>query len=273
MVHEPYLPFCLGSLPQNAAALVHRLMTVLLLQAATRVWTSIPAWEEKLRPYALGRPIQFQWLPVPSSIPCIDDTERARTIHERYAASGLLIGHLGTYGGPIIHMLEGLLNALAADPNTPAVLLMGKGSGEFREAIVRKIPCLAAKVHAAGTLDARDLSCHVAACDVLLQPYPDGVSTRRTSVMAGLSHGKPVVTNMGALAEPFWKQTGALALAPAPDVDAIAQLLFELSRNASERDRLGRAAKELYLDRFDISHTVEALRTPIGRTDPLVCAS
>jgi glycosyltransferase involved in cell wall biosynthesis len=273
MVHEPYLPFSSGSLPQNAAALVHRIMTVLLLQAATRVWMSIPAWEKKLRPYAFGRPIPFQWLPVPSSIPCIDDAGRVQTIRERYAASGALIGHLGTYGGPIIHMLENLLNALAGDPNTPAVLLMGKGSQEFREAIVRKIPRLGAQVHAAGTLDAADLSCHVAACDVLLQPYPDGVSSRRTSVMVGLSHGKPVVTNMGALAEAFWKDTGALALAPAPDVNAMSRLLAELTANPSERSRVGNAARKLYQERFDISHTIEALRKPEHTTDRLVCAS
>ena len=35
---------------------------------------------------------------------------------------------------------------------------------------------------------------HVRACDVLVQPYPDGISSRRTSAMAGLALGVAVVT-------------------------------------------------------------------------------
>jgi hypothetical protein len=34
----------------------------------------------------------------------------------------------------------------------------------------------------------------------------------------------------------------------------------ELSRDAAERDRMGRAAKRLYDERFDLSHTVQAIR-------------
>jgi glycosyltransferase involved in cell wall biosynthesis len=273
MVHEPYLPFRLRSVSQSAAAAVHRLMTMVLLRAAKRVWTSIPAWEGKWRPYSLGRSLQFQWLPIPSSIPCIDDAELARTIHQRYAPDRILIGHFGTYGGPIVHMLEQLLRALADDPNSPAVLLMGKGSQEFRDGIVGSIPGLEPRIYATGTLSAADLSSHVAACDVLLQPYPDGVSTRRTSVMVGLSHGKPVVTNMGALSETFWTDTGALALAPAPDANAMLPLLAKLIANPSERSRVGNAARNLYRERFDVTHTIDALREPEQIDNRLVCAS
>src|SRR5215831_14231912 len=38
MVHEPYLAFGKGSWRQDAAALVHRIMTAILLRAANRVW-------------------------------------------------------------------------------------------------------------------------------------------------------------------------------------------------------------------------------------------
>ena len=76
MVHEPYLAFGEGSWKQNGVAAVHRLMTMVLLSAARRVWMSIPAWEASWRPYALGRPLSFHWLPVASNIPVIDDPAR-----------------------------------------------------------------------------------------------------------------------------------------------------------------------------------------------------
>ena len=50
MVHEPYLAFWEGSWRQAAVALVHRLMTVVLLSAVRRVWIAIPIWEARWRP-------------------------------------------------------------------------------------------------------------------------------------------------------------------------------------------------------------------------------
>ena len=66
MVHEPFLGFGEGSWRQNIPAALHRLMTMILLRAAERVWVSIPEWERRLRPWALGRNLPFQWLPIPS---------------------------------------------------------------------------------------------------------------------------------------------------------------------------------------------------------------
>src|SRR5205807_10388299 len=43
MVHEPFLSFREGSWKQSGVAAVHRLMTIILLNAASRVWITIPA--------------------------------------------------------------------------------------------------------------------------------------------------------------------------------------------------------------------------------------
>src|SRR5207247_2476217 len=51
MVHEPFLAFGEGSLKQDAVAVIHRIMAMVLLNAASRLWISIPAWESLLRPY------------------------------------------------------------------------------------------------------------------------------------------------------------------------------------------------------------------------------
>jgi hypothetical protein len=69
MVHEPYLAFGGGALGWTAAASVHRLMTVILARAASRIWIAIPDWERRWRPYLLGRNVPFTWLPVPGSLP------------------------------------------------------------------------------------------------------------------------------------------------------------------------------------------------------------
>ncbi len=115
-------------------------------------------------------------------------------------------------------------------------------------------------MHATGELNAADLSRHLSACDLMLQPYIDGVSSRRTTIMAQLSLGLPVITTSGRLTEPLWAESGAVALAPAGDVDGIVGATNRLLRDEPERKRLAAAAKALYLGRFDIGHTIAALR-------------
>ncbi len=261
MVHEPFLSFSWRSLAQNAAAGAHRLMCTLLLRAANRVWLSIPGWEPFLRPYALGREIPFQWLPIPSNVPVLDDTAATQAVRRRYAeGQRVLIGHFGTFGSLIGNLLEPILIQLAADAPGQAIVLMGERSEQFREEMIRKEPRLAALLHATGKLPAGQLSSHLAACDLLIQPYPDGVSSRRGSAMAGLSHGKAIVTTSGHLTESLWSQSGAVALAPAGDTAAFLAETRRLREDSAGRQRLGRAAGMLYRERFDLSYTIGALR-------------
>jgi glycosyltransferase involved in cell wall biosynthesis len=268
MAHEVYHSFRAGLHRQNIAALVHRLMSILLLNASDRVWLSIPAWERRWRPYRLGRAIPFEWLPVPSNIPVVDLPERALAIRRRYAGEGaFLIGHFGTFGSTITALLDPILVALGDEPVRPNVLLMGRGSEEYRQAMIHKHPGMAEWVHAAGALTAKDLSLHIAACDLLMQPYPDGVSSRRGSLMAGLSHGKAIVTTVGSLSEPFWAGTGALAAVPAEDLEAFVASLRRLRADSAERLRLGRAAQSLYRERFDVQHVIKTLRAAAGKPD------
>ncbi|HEU0077839.1 MAG TPA: glycosyltransferase, partial [Longimicrobiaceae bacterium] len=97
MVHEPFLAFG-GPAKHNVVAAVHRAMTVVLLDAAERVWVSTPAWAERWRKYRLGRAIPFEWTPIPSNVPVVDDAEGVRSVKARYVGEGgRLLGHFGTY--------------------------------------------------------------------------------------------------------------------------------------------------------------------------------
>ena len=274
MVHEPYLSFRWGSMRQNAAAVVHRLMVTVLLSAMERVWVSIPSWEKRLKPYALGRKIPFLWLPIPANIPVADNPAGVRAVRDRYAAGdSFLLGHFGTYGSPIADLLEAILLRLESSPPGQRVLLMGARSNEFREQVIRRRPQLAPLIQATGALEPENLSCHLAACDLLIQPYPDGVSTRRGSFLAGLSHGVPTITTIGEHTEPLWKDSDALRMAPAGDLDAFITLIGQLRGDERERARMGQAARKLYRERFDVAHTVAALRRAALVEAQPVCAS
>jgi len=266
MLHEPFLDLRAGSLRGRAVALVHRLLTIILLRSATRVWMTIPAWEQCWRPYALGRRVPFHWLPVPSNIPVVNNPHRVQEVRHRYRPEGSLIGHFGTYGTPVTSLLEPIVNALGRDPVPQTILLMGIGSQKFREAVIKKHPELSERIQATGALAPEELSCHISACDLLIQPYPDGVSSRRTSFMAGLSHGIPVITTAGLLTEDLWAATGAVPIAAAGDIEGFVQLVRHYRDDPEARATIGSAARRLYADRFEVRHVAAKLRSATPAT-------
>src|SRR5205814_10396499 len=98
------------------------------------VWTTIPAWEKRLRPYALGRRMQFRWLPVASNIPFADDPASVNVIRSRYVSTeGSIVGHFGTYDRHIADLLLGSIPALLQNGNKASVLLIGRGSELMRD--------------------------------------------------------------------------------------------------------------------------------------------
>jgi glycosyltransferase involved in cell wall biosynthesis len=261
MVHEPYLAFGEGSWKQNGVAAVHRLMAIALLGAARRVWLSIPAWEGSLRPYALGRALPFRWLPVASNIPVVDDDDGAQVVRARYATTReRVVGHFGTYGRSTTELLKKAVPALLRASADCVVLLIGRGSEAMRDELTAHQPELSLRLRATGSLAAAELSLHISACDVMLQPYIDGASSRRTSLMVCLSHGVPVVTTSGRLSEPLWAASEAVALAPAGEAAALVETTARLLADDERRRRMSLAARSLYEERFDVKRTIKALR-------------
>jgi glycosyltransferase involved in cell wall biosynthesis len=165
-----------------------------------------------------------------------------------------------------------VIECLRSLPAT-TVLFMGYRSDKFSGELASQSRELANRIHGTGYLAAADLSRHVASCDLMVQPYPDGVSSRRTSLMVALSHGIPAVGTTGHLTEPFWSESNAVALAPTGDTRRMLQLVNWLLNDSRERARTGSAARRLYEARFDIKNVVQALRqssdfSPMKNTEP-----
>jgi glycosyltransferase involved in cell wall biosynthesis len=268
MVHEPFLDFRGGTWRRWVAASAQRLMTVVLLGAARRVRVSIPAWGELWRPYALGRRVRFEWLPVPSTLKAEPDASEVARVRALCVprGGGSLVGHFGTYPAPVAEHLARTLPALLGRRESCAALLLGRGGADLRERILGEHASLAARLHAPGVLPARALSSHLAACDLVALPFPDGVSTRRTSAMAALAHGVAVVTTVGRLSEPLWAESGAVELVAAGDPLATCAAVERLLADDTERARLAAAGRALYRERFDVARTISALRRGDGET-------
>jgi glycosyltransferase involved in cell wall biosynthesis len=200
------------------------------------------------------------WLPVPG---CVSPDAGALSdlVRQRYAADGtMLVGHFGSFGREVTALLEAWLPAVMAHAARPSLLLLGSGSDAYRERLLRRHPEWTTRIHAAGYVPRSLLAEHIAACDLFVQPYPDGITARRTTTMACLSQGRAVVTTVGVSTEAFWLNSSAVALADVHDTNACIAAVAALIEDSQRRLELGTRGRELYLRTFDVRHVVGALK-------------
>lgn len=270
MVHEPGLAFREGALRHDVVAGVHRLMAAMLLGVARRAWVAIPAWAARLRPWGGATP--FCWLPVPSTLAVTSDVSLLDRVRSGVGgANGPVVGHFGTYDAPTRRQLQALVPGLMRALGDARLLLLGRGSAAAAADLRRAFPELQGRIAGAGGLGSRELSAHLQACDVMLQPYVDGASTRRTTLMAALAHGVPVVTTIGRLSEPFWSGSPAVSAVPAGDIEGLIHAAVTLAGDPARRRQQAGAAREAYEARFALAHVISALRD--DRCEPVAAGA
>ena len=145
------------------------------------------------------------------------------------------------------------------------VLLVGSGG----EAFARRPPAdVRDRVDATGRLSAAEAAAALRACDLIVQPYPDGVTTRRTSVMAALTTSVPVLTTSGPLTEPVWaRDLRGGARAGRRCRRAASSWPRGLAADPAARAALGARGRALYDGQFALDVTIARMRrarTPSG---------
>lgn len=106
-------------------------------------------------------------------------------------------------------------------------------------------------VRTPGRLPAAELSDWISAGDVFLAPFSDGVSTRRTTVMAALQHALPVVTTRTESTDRiFDRASRALTAAPVDALDDFSCHVSRLVADVSARHELGAAGRVFYEEHF-----------------------
>ena len=227
-------------------------MAAALAQRADRIFVSIEAWKRRLGKHA-GRAV---WLPIPSNVPVrVDPAELEHARTSLGAASW--IAHFGTYSPLILTDLGPAMREIARRRADARFVLLGRGAWEFARTLG-----LGERVVAREDLPASEVAGLLKASSVVLQPFPDGISARRTSAMAALALGVPVVTTDGFLTDPVWRE-GAVALAPAGRPLELARLCAAVLDDPALNRTLGERGARLYRERFSIERTLEVLGAPL----------
>jgi glycosyltransferase involved in cell wall biosynthesis len=228
-------------------------MAAALARRADRIFVSIEGWRERLGRQAC----RAVWLPIPSNVPVHVEPnalERAKASIGR----GPWVAHFGTYSRLIAADLEPAIQAIVRERRDVRLLLLGRGAKAFAGELA-----LGERGDAREDLPPIEIAALLKASALALQPFPDGISARRTSAMAALALGVPVVTTDGFLTDRVWRE-GAVALAPVGRPLELARLCGAVLDDPSLSRTLSDRGSRLYRERFSLERTLE---TVVSRSD------
>lgn len=252
MIHEARVEWG----PGMAAKVLHvasRRMLGSLVQGSDRIFVSTEAWRGVVAPHA-KRGQKIETLPVPSNVAtAVDEAEVA----SKRAGLGqkLIFGHFGTFREPVAGLLEGLMGPLNEAFPEAGWMFTGAGSQEFAMRLPEEVR---QRVVATGPVSDREVAEWIRTADVMVQPYADGVTSRRGSLVAALALGVPVVSNDGEATEARWRKAGGLRMVERYGVEEyIAGLRSVLG---GDRAAMGDEGRVFYEGNCSVGRTVEELR-------------
>ncbi len=243
-LREPYL------LPK-ARGLRRGVMHRLSRSAAGAIATD-PADANTLRAWGVER---VAWIPIGSNVTTTlpegydRAAWRARLGVPTHAPLISYFGFLNASKGALT-LLEALAELRQRGADAHAVMIGGREGasdptdrayGQQVDACIEALG-LGGCVHWTGHVPDDAVSAHFAASDLTALPFRDGVSLRRGTLMAALTHGQPIVTTTPTA--PLDVLRGAVVTVPPDDPAALADALAALWANESRRHALGTAARE-----------------------------
>lgn len=225
-------------------------------RAADVVFFSIEPWAERYARWFGAKPVVH--LPVGSNIPRAAVSRADARAQLGLADDTFVAGVFGTLGAPRrLPLIRKALDALRERDPRLAVVYVGPHGEAFRAGIGGH------PFHDAGALPAPDVAAHLAAMDLHLAPFIDGVSTRRGSFLAGLQQGTATLGTSGELTDPMLARAApeAFALTPNGDDDAFVAAALNLHAQPERRARMGAAGEAFFERHFAWSVIADRLVT------------
>jgi len=253
LIHELYLPWSLRP-KRILAAMIQRLMLALSVAAARRVGVSTDVWRQRLeRVFPFWRS-RFHHLPTPSNVPVAHLTEAEKaTVRKQLGLTWdeLVLGFFGTlHDSKLMDYVLESLRAVEADGQRARLLCIGPTSQELAQAVNGVSHAPEERIVCTGYVDARCVSQYLSVTDIFLLPLIDGVSSRRSSLMAALSHRLPVVATIGEGTDHLLHESAAFARSPVEEQSAFLENVCALAADEARRRQLAEAGARLYQDQF-----------------------
>ncbi len=267
LAHEIAAPW--SWLPNRAYyAWAHRRQWQEIVGWADAIVTSTEAWRDEWQGKFPQHQTKFSYAASPStipvaSVPSITELRRSWRHQRGWEEDMLVLGWFGTASAA--KQLDWVFAAqkCAQTIGRPvALILIGK-----TEDIARAQN--STLVQSTGYVDAATVSHILQSIDLLLLPFIDGVSERRTSFMAGLAHGTPIATTSGHNTGQTLRQANVCTLSTAHDPEAFLKQVMELMAAPDARRAMGGRGRAHYQMHYDwpvvVGHLLQQLRREVDR--------
>jgi glycosyltransferase involved in cell wall biosynthesis len=251
IAHEFSAPFGPSLRPMFWAS-VHQLLLRLVLRASQRVILTTPFCLDLFKRRFPRRAADFRQVPVGCPVPVIPVDEIARQERRQrlgIAPEELVIATFGAVVDSVVPALEKVLGGFLQAGGPVRFLVIGKAGERVRRALGPN-PAIGERLMVTGPVSTERVSEYVSLSDVYVALFPDGASTRRTTLMVGLAHGIPTISNVGALTDGALRLSGALHMLNGAPQPGPLGALPEMSRDPEWRRRLGRQGRAYFDEHF-----------------------
>ncbi|MBX3066812.1 MAG: glycosyltransferase family 4 protein [Anaerolineae bacterium] len=227
-----------------------------LARSSDGVIVTNQADEQKLR--EAGKIRRLARIPIGSNI---EDAPPANYDREAWRqglqipADAALVGYFGfvNVSKGVDTLLEGAAAAIQRGVDLYLLMIGGNvGSSdptnaqqmEEAQQLIHKLG-LESRIRWTGYVDNPLVSANLRACDLVVLPYSDGVSFRRGSFMAAITHGCAIITTEPEVELPELRDGENVRLIPRRDADQLASAVVQLAADPELRKRLGNNARQL----------------------------
>lgn len=252
MMHEPFVPII--NLKFAVMTTWQRWQLWQLGRAADLMFCSIEPWAQRFGRWFPKTPVRH--LPVGSNIPRVAISRTEARLRLGIADETLVLGLFGTaHISRMLGWVRGAAEAVQNGGHKILVLYMGPDG----VTVCRVLDGL--MTMAEGPLASEEISRRFAALDIVLAPFIDGVSTRRTSLMTGLQHGIATVGTEGVLTDAMLSRENgqAFLLADARTPLDFNTHVLSLADDTLLRERIAHAGQRLYSSEFTWSRIADQL--------------
>ncbi len=252
--HELYIPLE-PSLKRGLGSLWQRAVVLLMSYGSHGVSVTATEWQRRLGRLGLRKPVHV--IPVGSNIPAAQITgEERMRIREQIlgTSTGFLISGFGALHDRDVNLA---LDGLRQLKRERAAKLVWIGSGSLHEPYrasietrMRTIGLRQNDILWTGTIPHPEVSKLLSASDLLILPFTDGISTRRTSAVTGFQHGIPLLTTRGWQLDSCFVHGENVYVVPVGQQEEFANALLNLAHSPQLRARLRTGARVLYESHF-----------------------
>jgi hypothetical protein len=252
MFHETCFAFREPGWKLKTAAFVQRLMALILVNAADKAFASTEFTRRQLTWFCF-RSKSIECSPVPANVePALVAVPEIQSIRRQACCRRL--GHFGLFNPNVSRLLLPTIEYLLFLNSSVEIVFIGKCGIEYLANLPGPIQ---SRIRSTGVCSKQEASRAIAECDLMFQPYPEGISTRRTTAMAALSHGKLLVSTMGPFTDQIWLHSCSVKLFTNSEPKFMAEELNKILDTDPESLDVATEAKDFYVRNFSMPRTVE----------------